>query len=437
MYKTLLITNINFKEINIINNIFNSKFNYFNIDKIIDIVDINIDIVDINVYNKIIYIYDKNIKNVNLSYLNDSIIKYEINNIINIKNIIDILNILDHNLNNYYNIYYESIVSNIYYLKNINHNEYKNQYLLNSYRIFDKNGNYINNQTCVEACENISIIPLDNTKYNKICFYINNSWAFNHHSQFIELLPTLILCKKIIYENNYNITEIDFIIYGSYKDIYEELFEIIGINNKINKIYINKIPDDINEYYFQYSIIYNFGILYNHRNKTHPLFLIFTEYLKYYFNYKNINIKYDNNGIALLRDSSNNNNTWSERCISNNNELINCLKSKNIKIINTEKMSLFDKFKELSNKKFIIIEAGASMPNLYFIEKLHNTKIILLCNENMYNFHGIYEDQLRYYFNNIDIIVCNMTNSNEEKSNSYVNRPFTVNIDNIINSIMS
>jgi hypothetical protein len=37
-------------------------------------------------------------------------------------------------------------------------------------------------------------------------------------------------------------------------------------------------------------------------------------------------------------------------------------------------MSLADKFINLSNKKIIIVEAGASLPNLYFIKK-HKTKL--------------------------------------------------------------
>lgn len=429
----ILIINLNNNEKNLINNIFTNEFNYFNIDTIIDILNIDF---EINLNNKYIYIYDKYLDNNNLYLYNNSIIKYEINNIINIDNIIDILNILDYNFNNYYNIYNECIVSNSYYLKNINHNEYKSQYLFNSFRIFDFNGNYIYNQTYVQQEQNISIIT-NNEEYNKdkICFYISHSWCYNYHCQFIELMPTLILFKKIINDNNYDITNIDIIINFIYKDIYDELFEILNINKLINKIYIKKIPEDINEYYFNYKILYNFGILANHRNKTHPLFLIFTEYLKYYFIYKSINSIFNNNSIALLRDINNNNNTWSERCITNNNELVNCLKEKNFEIINTEKMSLFDKFCKLSYKKIIIIEAGASMPNLYFIKNLDETKVILLCNENMYNFHGIYEDQIRYYYKDVHIIICNMTNKDEEKCNINTNRPFTVNISDVMNYI--
>jgi hypothetical protein len=412
------------------NNIFKNEFNYFNIN-IIDASNIDF---EINLYNDYIYIYDKYLVNNNL--YNNSNIKYEINNIINIDNIIDILNIINYNFNNYYHIYNECIVNNTYYLKNINHTEYKSPYLFNSFRIFDKNGNYIYNQTYVQQEQNISIIPINQLNYNKICFYIDHSWSYNHHCQFIELMPTLILCKKIINDNKYDITKIDFIINYIYKDIYNELFEIFNIDKSINKIYVKKIPEDINEYYFQYNIIYNFGIISNHRNANHPLFHIFTKYLNYYFTYKSTNNIFNSNGIALLRDSHNNNNTWSERCISNNDELVSCLKEKNIEIINTEKLSLFEKFCKLSYRNFIIIESGASMPNLYFIEKLENTKIILLCNENMYNFHGIYEDQIRYYYKNVQVIICNMTNKDEAKCNINTNRPFIVNVNEIMNSII-
>jgi hypothetical protein len=182
-----------------------------------------------------------------------------------------------------------------------------------------------------------------------------------------------------------------------------------------------------------------------HRTHTHPLLNIFTEYLKYYFKYKYKNI-YNNellyekamtehNGVALLRDINDVNNTWFERCITNQTDLIKVLKDYNCNIIHSEKMTLFEKFCNLSYKKYIIIEAGASLPNLYFIEKLNNTKIIILCGENMYNFHGIYEDQVRYYFKDVYVSVGNMTHSEEEKSNAYVNRPFIANIQNILDII--
>jgi hypothetical protein len=152
----ILIINLNINEKKIINNIFNNIFNYFNIKIIIDISNISTDF-QLEINTTYIYIYDKSLKTNNILLYNNSIIKYEINNIINIDNIIDILNKLEYNFNYYYHIYNECIVSNSYYLKNINHNEYKSPYLFNSFRIFDINGKYIYNQSYVEQEQNISI----------------------------------------------------------------------------------------------------------------------------------------------------------------------------------------------------------------------------------------------------------------------------------------
>lgn len=429
MNNILLIYNINKDEEILLNNItinmISKSINLLNID------------VDIKLYEKIIYIYDINLINNdnNLDLINDkNVISYQINNIINIDNILFIINLLNYDFSNHYHIYNESIVSNSYYIKNENYSEYKSQYLFNPFRLFDKNGNYINSQSYVFPNEYISI-NIDNINSEKICFYIDNSWSFNHHCQFMELFPMMILCKIILNNNNYENEKIDFFMNYNFKNIYEELFDIFDINNSINKIYFKRIPDDINEYNLYYRTVYNFGINHLHRMTTYPLLKIFTEYIKYNFKYKSMNTIFNNNGVSLLRDINNKNNTWFERCIVNQNELINLLKDNKCDIIHTEKMSLYEKFCNLSYRKYIIIEAGASLPNLYFIEKLIDTKIIIICNENMYNFHGIYEDQVRYYYENVNVVIGSMEDINQEKSNSYVNCPYIVNIYDILKHI--
>jgi hypothetical protein len=90
-------------------------------------------------------------------------------------------------------------------------------------------------------------------------------------------------------------------------------------------------------------------------------------------------------------------------------------------------MSLQERFNILYNKKKIIIEAGASIINLFLIDNV-NIEIIVLCNENMYNFHGIYEDILKFRFNNVKIIIGNMI-ENIPKNNDYVNYPYYINLD--------
>lgn len=334
---------------------------------------------------------------------------------------------------NHYTIYNKSIVSNLYYLENMNNFEIKSPQLFNPFRIFNEYGNYIKKQSYVPQNEDISI-TVNNTKYEKICFYIDNSWSFNYQCQFLELFPMIILAKQIINNNNYNSKQIDFFLNYKFKDMYEELFEIFNIDKLINKIYFKNIPDDLNKYEFCYETIYNFGIIHLHRRCTYPLCKIFTEYLKYYFKHKSINNLHNNNSIGLLRNIDNFSNTSSDmRYISNHNELVSFLQKNMFDIIYPDNMTLYERFCNLSYKKCIIVETGSTIVNLYFLENLNNIKIIVLCNENMYNFHGIFEDQIRHYFSNVSIIIGNMEDLNNEKSLGYVNYPYIINIKDIEN----
>jgi hypothetical protein len=43
----------------------------------------------------------------------------------------------------------------------------------------------------------------------------------------------------------------------------------------------------------------------------------------------------------------------------------------------------------------------------------------------MYKYHGIYEDILKYYFNNVDIIIGKMQNG-IKSSNDFVNYPYII-----------
>jgi capsular polysaccharide biosynthesis protein len=122
-----------------------------------------------------------------------------------------------------------------------------------------------------------------------------------------------------------------------------------------------------------------------------------------------------------------------KRYISNHDDLVIFLKNNMFNIIYPDNMTLYERFCSLSYKKYIIVEAGATLVNLYFLENLNDTKVIVLCNENMYKFHGIYEDQIRHYCRNVSIIIGDMENSNNEKSNAYTNYPYIINIKYIQN----
>ena len=407
---------------------FNKKF--FSSIKIINYTN------DDDFNNNYLFLYNTNIYN-NINNLSKKC--YVIENKINIQNIIDIINLLNIETSFYYSIYNDCIVSNNLFIDNPDkvQNKYKNIYCLNSFRIFDKNGKYINNQTYNENLDGENISAHNSENFNKICFYLNNIWSFNYHCQFMELFPMIIIIKLLLMNENNNYDKIDILFNNNYKDSYIEIFKIFNIDDKINFIGLDNLNNNSNSNNYYYHKLFNFGTNLLHRNDSYQIHNIFTEFLKYYFfdTYKD-KINNYNDKVALLRDSQNNNNTWSERCISNNIEVIELLKNNDFSIINTEKMSLADKFINLSNKKIIIVEAGASLPNLYFIKK-HKTKLIILCNENMYNFHGIYENQIRYHFKNYNVFICNMTNDNSPKNNENVNQPFIVDVNKLMDIIIN
>jgi hypothetical protein len=154
----------------------------------------------------------------------------------------------------------------------------------------------------------------------------------------------------------------------------------------------------------------------------HKIFKIFLEKLtdKLSKNY----IEHNFYNIAILRDNNNKNNTQLNRKIINLSDIKEKLIENDFKIINTETLSIQNRYNILKSSKKILIEAGASIVNLFLVTD-NKKKIIVLCNENMYKYHGIYEDILKYYFNNVDIIIGKMQNG-IKSSNDFVNYPYII-----------
>ena len=84
----------------------------------------------------------------------------------------------------------------------------------------------------------------------------------------------------------------------------------------------------------------------------------------------------------------------------------------------------------MNKREIILIEAGASIVNLLLVNNQKNKKIIVLCNNNMYSYHGIYEDILRFYFKDVNVIIGNV-DKNIGEGKAYVNEPFHVNVNEI------
>ena len=323
---------------------------------------------------------------------------------------------------NYFKIYNNCFITNSIF-KESNNDEYK----LNPWIILDINCKYIEKQS---PYENISLVNkyleknkiiVENKNFIKTFLFFSNTWDFNVQCVFLELFPKIILCKNIINENN----NYDIFINYKFKDLWLELFEIFEFKfNNINFIFHKTFDEEpliIKDYY--YKEIYNFGIDNMHRTcYKHKIFKLFLEKLtnKLSKNY----VKYDYYNIAILRDNNNKNNTQLNRRIININEVKKKLIENNFEIINTETMSIQERYNKLKSSKKILIEAGASIVNLLLVTD-NNKKIIILCNENMYNYHGIYEDIIKYYFDDVNIIIGKMKNE-LEKSNEFVNYPFII-----------
>ena len=434
-----------------------SKLNYDLINEIFMIKnhEINCKITNYNdIINKSTYV-DKNEKyifitehNINTFNNYDNVTIVNINVDITVNNIVHILIHLNYNFDSYYQEYNNSIISNEKFTVDKHYEYIKNPWkILNENKKFPVYQRYSDSINSENADKNIKItnnmaIEYDNS--DRIALLISNGYSFNFHCQVTELFPMLIICKMII--NKYDIKYIDIFISKIYEKIYTELFEIFDIKN-INIKYLDICSENMEYINIKYKKIYNFGWFNGHRKTNHYTLDIFTLYLKYYFNNKYINNEHNVNNhenVALLRinnsdkDEINKNAnfiTQPHRYIYNSNEIKIFLENKNFNVINTENMSLYERFIHLSYKKNIIIEAGASMPNLYFCKNNEQCNVILLCNENMYNYHGIYEDQIKYYYNNVNVIVGSMENDIMEKSNEFVNYPYIININELDNNI--
>ena len=426
----LIITHLYEKEFKLIKNIFKNNFNHI---IFVEKYSNEKELTDKN--EKLLFIYDKELYQ--FKHESNNIIFYEINKIFTCTDLINILKIINIDFSFYYQIFNNSIISNELIINNptINFIEDKLIYIWNPHRIFDINGRYIYGQgyydklgECVHGL-NIQT-NTDTNIYNRTAFFLNNKWSFNYQCQFLELFPIIILIKLLIntkYKDDKN--KIDIFFLNKYRESYLELFRIFEIDNDVNLISLNSLEIDTNSLKLYYKEIYDFGKNHLHRTITHKLLGIFIGYLKYYFKNKFDTLNWENdNKVALLRSNDYKLNCSPNRSITNINDIISILKNNNFNIINTENMSLEDKFKNLSYKKIIIIEAGASLPNLYFLKK-NKSKIILLCNESMYYHHGIYEDQIRYYCKDICVIICKMSDS--PQCNASTNNPYTIDINDI------
>jgi len=316
------------------------------------------------------------------------------------------------NYNNYYKEYFDAVITNT------GHFEF------NNWIIVDNNGLYIKDQSPFDNLDSNKVFnKIINKDFYKKCFYVSHTWDLNIQCQFTELFPKIIIIKDMI--NNNTNDFYDIFINIKYKDLWFELFDLFDIDINRLKFIFHDIQKDNNIIQYNYKVIYNFGINNIHRKVYDDLLEIFLKELR-----KNLLIKYNSNNldnIAILRDKDNKNNTQINRHIANIDNLKDYLKKNNYSIINTENMSLQERFNILYNKKKIIIEAGASIINLFLIDNV-NIEIIVLCNENMYNFHGIYEDILKFRINNEKIIIGNMI-ENIPKNNDYVNYPYYINLD--------
>tara|TARA_B100000674_G_C37865648_1_gene926985 strand:- start:241 stop:1248 length:1008 start_codon:yes stop_codon:yes gene_type:complete len=305
------------------------------------------------------------------------------------------------------------------------------QYYKNPWVLLDSNGNYFNQS----PFENIDKIKknfkkiLINPTYTKNCLYLSNPWDFNIHHVLFDLFPLIIECKKILIENNYK--DFDIFINFKFKNLWEELFLLFEIDlSKINIIYHHSIDENNEICYYNYNKIYNFGINNWHRQiQNISIVNIFFEDLREKLS-KNYKSNHKNKKCALLRDYDNNNITYQSRRIINIKEVKKELINNDFEILYSENMSLQERFNSFNDREIILIEAGASIVNLLLKCNSKNTSIIVVCNDNMFNYHGIYEDVLKYYFKDVKVIIGQVDNK-IGKGNAYVNYPYYLDLEKI------